>query len=106
MTDPVREFIRAFNEGDLDGFVAVLDPEVALRLDETALQMGLRTGFISGELRGAEVVAKQFSGAAQAAQLALIDGMPGAVWVAGGKPRVATQMRLQPQRMYGRPRGE
>lgn len=28
--DPVREFIRAFNERDLDSFVAVLDPEVEL----------------------------------------------------------------------------
>jgi limonene-1,2-epoxide hydrolase len=30
VTDPVREFIRAFNERDLDAFVAVLDPEVEL----------------------------------------------------------------------------
>jgi len=30
MTDPVREFVRAFNERDLDAFVAVLDPEVEL----------------------------------------------------------------------------
>jgi limonene-1,2-epoxide hydrolase len=28
--DPVREFIRAFNERDLDAFVTVLDPEVEL----------------------------------------------------------------------------
>jgi limonene-1,2-epoxide hydrolase len=28
--DPVREFIRAFNERDLDAFAAVLDPEVEL----------------------------------------------------------------------------
>ena len=28
--DPIREFIRAFNERDLDGFVAVLDAEVEL----------------------------------------------------------------------------
>jgi hypothetical protein len=28
--DPVREFIRAFNERDLDGFVGVLDPEVEI----------------------------------------------------------------------------
>jgi len=28
--DPIREFIRAFNERDLDAFVAVLDPEVEL----------------------------------------------------------------------------
>ena len=30
LRDPVREFIRAFNERDLDGFVAVLDPKVEL----------------------------------------------------------------------------
>jgi len=28
--NPIREFIRAFNERDLDGFVATLDPEVEL----------------------------------------------------------------------------
>ena len=28
--DPVREFIRAFNEHDLDGFVAALHPEVEI----------------------------------------------------------------------------
>lgn len=39
MKDPVREFIRAFNERDLDGFVAVLDPEVELHS-----MRGLRRG--------------------------------------------------------------
>jgi limonene-1,2-epoxide hydrolase len=39
MTDPVREFIRAFNERDLDAFVAVLDPEVQLHSGR-----GLRKG--------------------------------------------------------------
>ena len=38
-TDPVREFIRAFNERDLDGFVAVLDPEVEIHSNR-----GLRKG--------------------------------------------------------------
>jgi limonene-1,2-epoxide hydrolase len=37
--DPVREFIRAFNERDLDAFVAVLDPEVELHS-----MKGLRKG--------------------------------------------------------------
>ena len=36
---PVREFIRAFNERDLDAFVAVLDPEVELHS-----MRGLRQG--------------------------------------------------------------
>ena len=37
--DPVREFIRAFNERDLDAFVKVLDPEVELHS-----MKGLRKG--------------------------------------------------------------
>jgi limonene-1,2-epoxide hydrolase len=37
--DPIREFIRAFNERDLDGFVAALDPEVELHS-----MKGLRKG--------------------------------------------------------------
>jgi limonene-1,2-epoxide hydrolase len=39
VTDPVREFIRAFNQRDLDAFVAVLDPEVQLHASR-----GLRKG--------------------------------------------------------------
>ena len=39
MKDPVREFIRAFNERDLDGFVAILDPDVELHS-----MRGLRKG--------------------------------------------------------------
>ena len=37
--DPVREFIRSFNERDLDAFVAVLDEEVELHS-----MKGLRKG--------------------------------------------------------------
>jgi hypothetical protein len=37
--DPIREFIRAFNERDLDAFVGVLDPEVELHS-----MKGLRKG--------------------------------------------------------------
>lgn len=39
MKDPVREFIRAFNERDLDAFVEVLDPDVELHSKK-----GLRKG--------------------------------------------------------------
>jgi SnoaL-like domain len=37
--DPIREFIRAFNERDLDTFVAVLDPDIELHS-----MRGLRKG--------------------------------------------------------------
>lgn len=43
--DPVREFIRAFNERDLDGFVAVLDPEIELHSGR-----GLRKGVEAARL--------------------------------------------------------
>jgi limonene-1,2-epoxide hydrolase len=43
--DPVREFIRAFNERDLDGFVAVLDPAVELHA-----MRGLRRGVEAARL--------------------------------------------------------
>jgi ketosteroid isomerase-like protein len=39
LRDPVREFIRAFNERDLEGFAAVLDPEVEIHSSR-----GLRKG--------------------------------------------------------------
>jgi limonene-1,2-epoxide hydrolase len=45
--DPVREFIRAFNEQDLDAFVAVLDPEV-----EIHAARGLRRGVEAARLWG------------------------------------------------------
>jgi limonene-1,2-epoxide hydrolase len=45
VTDPVREFIRAFNERDLDGFVAVLDPEVELHSGR-----GLRKGIAAARV--------------------------------------------------------
>jgi RNA polymerase sigma-70 factor, ECF subfamily len=86
--DIVNAFFRASRDGDLQALLVVLDPDVALRVDETALRMGTRSGFLLSELHGAKAVAEQFAGAAQAAQPALIDGVPGAVWAPGGTPRV------------------
>lgn len=43
--DPVREFIRAFDQRDLDGFAAVLDPEVELHAAR-----GLRKGIEAARL--------------------------------------------------------
>jgi RNA polymerase sigma-70 factor (ECF subfamily) len=58
--------------------------------------MGSRSGWITEpEVRGAEPVATQFAGQAQAAQLALVDGEPGGVWIAGGKPRVAFAFTIE-----------
>jgi limonene-1,2-epoxide hydrolase len=55
LTDPVREFIRAFNEQDLDAFVEVLDPEVELHSGR-----GLRKG-----IEAARIWATKSPGGAQ-----------------------------------------
>jgi RNA polymerase sigma-70 factor, ECF subfamily len=86
--DIVEAFFKASRGGDFQALLAVLDPDVVLRVDEAALRMGMRSGWLTSELHGARVVAEQFNGQAQAAQLALLDGVPGAVWATGGVPRV------------------
>jgi RNA polymerase sigma-70 factor (ECF subfamily) len=87
--DLVEAFFKASRDGNFEALLAVLDPEVALRLDEAALRMGQRTGWLTSELVGAAAVAQQFNGSAQAAQIALLDGVPGGVWIGGGRPVIA-----------------
>jgi RNA polymerase sigma factor (sigma-70 family) len=86
--DIVEAFFRASRAGDFQALLAVLDPDVVLRPDAEALRMGVRTGWITSDLHGAEAVATRFAGQAQAAQVALIDGVAGAVWAHGGRPIV------------------
>jgi len=84
---PQREVVDAFfaasRGGDFDALLAVLDPDVVVRADRAAVTAGA-----SKEVRGALAVAKQFSGRARGAQLALVNGAVGAVWAPGGRPHV------------------
>ena len=79
----VAAFLAASRGGDFDALVALLDPDVVLRADAAAVQVGA-----AGEVRGAPAVAGTFSGRARFAQLALVNGVAGAVWAPGGRPRV------------------
>ncbi|MFI6165679.1 sigma-70 family RNA polymerase sigma factor [Nocardia sp. NPDC051052] len=78
----VGAFLAASRGGDFGALLTLLDPEVVLRVDAAAMATGA-TGAL-----GADAVAKTFSGRAQGARLALIDGRAGAVWSVGGTPRV------------------
>lgn len=80
----VDAFLAASRGGDFEALLMLLDPDVALRADPAAVAMGA-----AAEVRGARAVAETLSGRAQAARRAAIDGVPGAVWAPGGKPRVA-----------------
>jgi RNA polymerase sigma-70 factor (ECF subfamily) len=70
----VDAFLAAARSGDIAGLLAVLDPDVVLRADRTAQRLG-----DVAELRGAETVANNFKGKAQAARPALVDGALGVV---------------------------
>jgi RNA polymerase sigma-70 factor (ECF subfamily) len=79
----VDAFLSASRGGDFEALLTLLDPDVVFRADAAAVATGA-----TGLVRGASAVADRFSGRAKAAQLALIDGAAGAVWMRGGQPRV------------------
>lgn len=87
--DIVRAFLAAARNGDFEGLVALLDPEATFRSDPTAHEAGAPWA-----LDGAGAVARQFSGRARAARLALIDGAPGAVWAPRGRAAGAFEFAL------------
>jgi RNA polymerase sigma factor (sigma-70 family) len=90
----VSAFLAASREGHFDRLLALLDPEVVLHADQTAVDAAAARRAagapeLSRTVRGAPAVAKAFSGRARAAREALIDGAMGAAWAPGGQPRAA-----------------
>lgn len=78
----VEAFLRAAREGDLEGLVRLLHPEVVFEPDRAALEMGsLRP------MRGAREVAAALGGGARGARLVLADGLPALAWAPGGHIR-------------------
>src|SRR5215475_3826953 len=76
----VDAFLAASRSGDVEGLLAVLDPDVVVRADRTAMRLGA-----SRETRGAAVVARFFQGRAQAARTALVNSAVGAVVAPRGR---------------------
>ena len=76
----VDAFLVAARGGDLQGLLAVLDPNVVFRADDAAARLG-----DARELRGADAVARSFLGRAQTARSALIDGALGVVVAPNGR---------------------
>jgi RNA polymerase sigma factor (sigma-70 family) len=90
----VEAFLAASRGGDLGALVALLDADVVLSADDEAARLGAEA-----EVRGADAVAETFAGRARAAQAALVDGVPGAVWLAGGRPRVVFRFTIDRDRI-------
>ncbi|MEW2380339.1 sigma-70 family RNA polymerase sigma factor [Micromonospora sp. NPDC047812] len=79
----VEAFLAASREGRFDDLLTLLDPHVVLRSDDAAVRLGG-----AGEARGSATVAAFFSGKAQGALPAFVDGAPGAVVVVDGRTRL------------------
>jgi len=90
----VEAFLGASRGGDLGALVALLDPDVVFSADDAAVHMGAEA-----QVRGADVVAGTFAGRARVARSAMVDGIPGAVWLAGGLPRVVFRFTIDRDRI-------
>ena len=89
----VDAFLAASREGEFDALVSMLHPDAALHADVIAQRAGV------DEVVGAHSVAEIFAGRAKAAELALIDGHPGAVWRQRGTPRAAFRFTIVESRV-------
>lgn len=70
----VEAFLAASRNGELEKLVAMLDPDVVFRADSAAMR-----GAPAREVRGRAAISRMYSGRAQGAGLALLDGRPGIV---------------------------
>jgi RNA polymerase sigma-70 factor (ECF subfamily) len=92
----VAAFLAAARGGNFATLLALLDPDALLVADPTAVQIGA-----AAEVRGADAVAATFAGGAEAARLALVDGVPGAVWTLGGRPKVVFRFTIRDGKITG-----
>ena len=85
----VEAFLRAARAGDLEGLLAVLDPDASLRIDAAArIDAPAAEAGMPREIRGASAWAKQLialSRGLQFVQPALINGSVGVIIAPGGK---------------------
>ena len=91
----IEAFLAASRDGDFDALMALLDPDVVLRADPTAVAIGTEP-----EIRGATAVA-QFSRYARGATRALLAGNAALVWIAGGQLRVVYRFTTSDERITG-----
>jgi RNA polymerase sigma-70 factor (ECF subfamily) len=99
-----QAFMAASRDGDLEALLAVLDPDVVLRVDGVAVRAAAANAAngaprLVPEVHGATDVARVFLGSAQAARPVLVDGAPGAAWAPGGRPRAVWTFNVKQGRI-------
>jgi RNA polymerase sigma factor (sigma-70 family) len=99
-----QAFMAASHDGNIEAVLAVLDPDVVLRVDSAAVKAAAANEAkgaprLLREVRGAADVARVFLGSARAARPALVDGTPGAAWAPGGQPRAIWAFNVEQGRI-------
>jgi RNA polymerase sigma factor (sigma-70 family) len=95
-----QAFMAASRDGNLEAVLAVLDPDVVLRVDPVAVKAAAANEAkgaprLLREVRGAADVARVFLGSAQAARPVLVEGTPGAAWAPGGHTRAIWAFKVE-----------
>jgi RNA polymerase sigma-70 factor (ECF subfamily) len=85
----VEAFLAASRDGDFAALLAVLDPDVELRVNEVDARPKAPKA-----ARGAQAVAQQLLGRATVLQVALVGGAVGAVYASGGRVRGAFNITI------------
>lgn len=90
----VDAFLAASRNGQFDRLLTLLAPDVVLRADQAAVDVATALAargapLLAREVHGADAVAAAFNGRATAARPALVDGVVGFAWTAGGQLRAA-----------------
>ncbi|MCP2328262.1 RNA polymerase sigma-70 factor (ECF subfamily) [Hamadaea flava] len=80
----IAAFLAASRAGDFTALVELLDPDA-----------------VAGDAQGAQAVAAMFSGRAQAAVLALVDGVPAAVWAHRGRAKAVLAFTFDADKITG-----
>jgi RNA polymerase sigma-70 factor (ECF subfamily) len=85
----VNAFLSASRAGDFDALLNILDPEVVFRADHVLISAGA-----AAEVHGAAVIARQFTGRAQGARAALVNGSVGLVVAQQGRLFLVLQLTI------------
>ena len=90
----VEAFLAASRDGDFEGLLAVLAPDVEFRADGAGVQLGA-----AAQMRGSAAIAQYFKGRAVGAKPAVIgDGMGLVVFIAG-RLRIAIRLTIDDDRI-------
>jgi RNA polymerase sigma-70 factor (ECF subfamily) len=90
----VDAFLAAARDGNFEGLLAVLDPQVMLRADDAAVRLGGPR-----QLSGSAAVAKMFQGRAQAGRFILADGEPAILVAPGGRMLLTMRVSIHDGRI-------